>query len=76
MMDALRTGLGFELYLNGPEKGWTSVELRVREDAGRCPNVSFEETMLVIRTTMALKAVAEAHRLIEVKNFGKVVLLP
>ncbi len=46
------------------------------EDGGRFPNVSFDEIMPVIRATMALKAVAEAYRLIEGKNFGKVVFLP
>jgi hypothetical protein len=37
MMDALCTGLGFKLYLNGVEKGWTSVELRTRKMGADSP---------------------------------------
>lgn len=70
----------FQALPQRPGEGLDERRAPHAEDGGRFPNVSFDEIfdeiMPVIRATMALKAVAEAYRLIEGKNFGKVVFLP
>jgi len=43
VIDALRTGMDFELYFNDPVKGWDNVETRPRQPLEAFPNLSFSD---------------------------------
>jgi hypothetical protein len=43
VVDALRTGTEFELFLNDPARGWTGIETRPREPLDEFPNLSFAD---------------------------------
>jgi hypothetical protein len=43
IIDALRTGPQFELFFQNPCEGWTTVELRERQDLERFPDISFSD---------------------------------
>ena len=43
VIDALRTGVDFELFFNDPLKGWETVETRPRQPLEGFPNLSFSD---------------------------------
>src|SRR6185295_7500169 len=43
VIDALRTGVSFELFFNDPQKGWETVETRPRRPITEFPDVSFSD---------------------------------
>ena len=43
VIDALRTGVSFELFFNDPVKGWETVETRPRQPLEVFPNLSFSD---------------------------------
>jgi hypothetical protein len=43
VVDALRTGVSFELFFNDPLKGWETVETRPRQPLEVFPNLSFSD---------------------------------
>jgi len=43
VIDALRTGVSFELFFNDPRKGWETVETRQRRPLEEFPDVSFAD---------------------------------
>jgi RHS repeat-associated protein len=43
VIDALRTGVDFELFFNDPLKGWETVETRPRQPLEVFPNLSFSD---------------------------------
>ena len=43
VIDALRTGVSFELFFNDPAKGWETVETRPRQPLDEFPDLSFSD---------------------------------
>jgi hypothetical protein len=43
VVDAMRSGIRFELYANDPRRGWTGVEVRDRTSAEGFPDVNFSD---------------------------------